>query len=225
MSNYCLGVVAHVERQEGIAYLSRLAKPDVIIPDDGSAGVTANHLAVITNLYQTARHTGQEWIVVLEDDALLCDDFHGQLSDVLYCAPSPIVSLYNGTGYPAQYQRQFKEITDAHEACFILHRHLRHAVAYAIHRNAFELGLIEMMAAKSRMGWPPDDAISAWCRRYARDVAYTNPSIVDHRDEKTVIKQRRGLFGPAFARNRPRHAHWFSTRPSYAWDGNRIDKV
>jgi hypothetical protein len=225
VANFTIGVVAHVDRQPQIDYLSRVAHPDVIIPDDGSAGVSANHIAVLTSLYQIGRRTGQPWLVVLEDDAIICDRLHEQLNQLLDIAPSLLVSLYNGTGYPMQYQRQFAKMAGDRELNFILHRHMRHAVGYAVHSSLLtQYRFIDHLAEQARKGWPPDDAMSHWCRRYDQMVAYTNPSLVDHEDGPSVIRQRKGVAGPIVgARRYPRRAHWFGDRDF--WSNRKVDII
>jgi hypothetical protein len=224
VANYTLAVVAHVDRQDQIRYLSEKAQPDLVEVDDGTLGVMGNHMATLVAAYGNAHRSGQEWVVILEDDARIGEDFHRQLQCVLDAAPSPMISLYNGTGYPMQYQRRFAELAGRNDVHFILHRAMRHAVAYALHAQCFELGLIESMTKMTRQKWPPDDAMGAWCRTQGMQVAYTNPSIVEHEDGPSVIGQRWGVAGPIVgARRLPRHAHHFGGREH--WDSQKVDNV
>ena len=45
-----------------------------------------------------------EWLVVIEDDALPCNDFRAQLADALDHCPTDIAGLYLGRSRPPQWQ-------------------------------------------------------------------------------------------------------------------------
>lgn len=222
MANYTLGIVSHVDRQEQTAALSAAVHADRVLVDDGSVGVTQNHLAVLIALVQSAQRTGCEWIVVLEDDAQPVTGFHQQLSAALDVAPSRIVSLYNGTGHPANRQAAFAQAAAREDVYWILHKRLRHAVGYAVHTSVMALGLHRHIAAFARQPhpWPPDDAITDFARRNAILVSYTNPSLVDHEDGISMIKTRNSRGMPMLARRQPRKAHWVGTRMS--WRGQPL---
>lgn len=221
MANYTLGIVAYVERQEQIAKLRDELYPDLIEVDDGTFGVMGNHCLTLEKLYQSGRRSGQEWLVVLEDDAQPIDGFHRQLSAALDVAPSPVVSLYNGSGYPGQRQGAFYEATLREDVCWIQHRSMRHAVGYAIHMGAIEMGLLDAMIEYQRRRWPPDDAMSVWCKRQGELVSYTNPSLVQHEDGPPTLKTRtnRGI-ATMNIRRRPRKAHWVGTR--FVWTDSSV---
>ena len=217
MANYSIGVVGYVDRQDQLDMLHDTIMPDLVEVDDGTLGVMGNHLLTASKLYDYAEKVGSEWIVVLEDDAQPVLGFHSQLNALLDVAPSPVVSLYNGSGYPAQHQRKFAEAAACHDICWIMHPYLRHAVAYALHKEAFGSGLLDELIELDMKRWAPDDAISAWAKRWGTLVAYTNPSVVNHQDGPPVIVARRHFGMTTFGRNRPRRAHWVGTRPAYAW--------
>lgn len=212
MANYTLGIVAHVDRQTQIDKLHAEVNPDLVEVDDGTFGVMGNHTLTIHKLYDNGRRCGAEWLVVLEDDAEPVTGFHQQLSNALDVAPSPIVSLYNGTGHPAQRQRKFAELASRADIHWILHQNMRHAVAYALHVEVIELGLIDHMIEYGRQRWAPDDAISKFARRWDKQVAYTNPSLVEHEDGPTMIKTHTSKGIPMLCHRRPRKAHWVGTR-------------
>lgn len=217
MSNYVLGVVSHVDRHRQREHLRDILSPEYIGEDDGSLGVMGNHLKVISSLAVLSVSSGAEWVVVLEDDAEPQPGFHRQLNAALDVAPSPVASLYLGTGYPQQKQRKFADAVAHQDVCWIMHEHMRCAVAYALRRECFELGIIERMVELHGKRWAPDDAIGKWAKEHCIPVAYSNPSIVDHEDGPPVVKFRRhrGHVTPA-GRKRPRKAHWVGTR--LTWD-------
>lgn len=213
MADYVLGVASFIDRELQRERLRRGLTPDLIQVDDGSLGCMGNHLGTLQTLSQMARAAGADWVVVLEDDAIpiSCFVFHTQLNMALDVAPSPVVSLYSGTGYPAQAQRRFVAAHSS-DASWVLHRDLRHAVGYALHSDVFELGLLDVMTRRARQNWAPDDAISDWCHQYAKDVAYTNPSLVDHEDGPQVVSGRTHLGRRTGIRRRRRKAHHVGTR-------------
>lgn len=224
MANYTLGVVAYVDRQKQIEYLRNEVYPDLIEVDDGTYGVMGNHCLTLEKLYENGRRSGREWIVVLEDDAQPVPSFHRQLSAALDAAPSRIVSLYNGCGHPAHRQQQFADLAKRADVHWITHQYFRHAVAYAIHVDVIELGLIDHMIAMSRNRWAPDDAISKFARSVLREpVAYSNPSLVDHEDGPTMVKGRTSKGIPMLSRRRPRKAHWVGTR--LLWSVDNVGQV
>lgn len=221
MANYTLGVVAHVERQEQIEYLRERVYPDLIEVDDGTYGVMGNHCLTIEKLYENGRRSGQEWLVVLEDDAQPVEGFHRQVSAALDVSPSSIVSFYSGTGHPAQRQAQFAELHSHPELHWILWKNLRHAVAYALHVEVIEWGLVDHMLKMERNRWSPDDAISEFAKHHGMPVAYTNPSLVDHEDGQPMVKGRTSKGMPYIGRRRPRKAHWVGTRMVWRLDNAR----
>lgn len=223
MANYTLGVVGHVERSEQIARLTDQLSPDIIEVDDGSLGVAGNHALVLGLSYRNARRCGQEWVVVLEDDVLPVVGFHHQASAALDVAPSLIVSLYSGTGHPANFQAGFAELSKREDVCWILHRNMRHAIAYALHTSMFEYGVIETMTEAARTKWAPDDALSRFARKTRIEVCSSNPSLVDHEDGPTVIKGRTSMGMAMNARRRPRKAHWCGTRMRWSDTSIHID--
>lgn len=225
MANYTLSIVAHVDRTEQANLLSCCVKADSVEWDDGKLGVTGNHAVALAMAYHNAHRGGQEWVVILEDDALPVVGFNEQLSAALDVAPSPIVSFYSGTGHPANYQARFAELSTRHDVCWILHQNMRHAVAYALHAEMFELGLRVAMTDAVIQRWAPDDALSKFARHHGISVASTNPSLVDHEDGHTVIKTRTSMGIPMITRRRPRKAHWCGTRMTWSDSAAYVDNA
>ena len=211
--DYLVGVVAHQDRADDLAEL-RALQPAVIEVDDGTLGCGGNHLATLRALQK--RVDPYTWAVVLEDDAVPVKGFGEQIYAALNVAPTRIVSLYCGSGYPAQYQRLFTEAIQTHEdACWLLHPQLRHAVGYAIHPSIIRPVTVGMETAIAKR-YAPDDAISHWAMRNRETVGYTNPSLVDHKDGPTVIDYRMHLGRPTVpGRKRPRKAHRVGTRGTW----------
>lgn len=194
-----IGIVGHTARQTEAQALAQLIGADILSIDDGTLGCNRNHLKVWTHL---AEHNTGEWATVLEDDAIPCNNFRDQLDQALAVAPTPIVSLYLGRQRPYGYQDRIAAAINT-DACWLLAPRLLHAVAVAIHTN-----LLADMLTSLPTNIPIDRAISAWA---PHTVAYTNPSLVDHRDGTPVAH-------PAGSRQPGRTAWHTGTRDGWTAD-------
>ncbi|AHY84157.1 glycosyltransferase [Mycobacterium phage Tesla] len=216
MVEYAIGVVSHIDRTAMAADLSRRARPRFVSPDNGTLGAYGNHELVQRWL---ANEAG--WSVVLEDDALPLHDFHHDLEQALEMASHhesvKVVSLYLGTGYPANWQRQATAAA-ATDASLILCNRLLHAVGYCV-APEIKSELSYWLGARSH-GRPIDleCAMTTWLQAHDYLVAYTNPSLVDHRDTTPVLKHRPGTFSAS--RKLPRRAH--NTNQRLTWDDNAV---
>lgn len=216
--DHSIGIVAHVDRVDMVSDLVDATSPKVVNVDNGTLGCPGNHG------YVQARLAGEDgWSVVLEDDAVLLNEFHDDLNTVLDIASTKldpsvkVVGLYLGTGYPAQWQKRMVEAVESGTS-FIVCKRLLHAVGYCIAPD-IKCELAHWMTTKKRgPGMAPDDAISVWANAHKVQVAYTNPQLVDHRDQPTVIVARSNNFAPG--RNRPRRAH--NTRMRENWDDSVV---
>lgn len=213
MSAYAIGIVAHVDRHNDAEALAAATGAQIVSEDDGTLGAGGNHVKVLKELYET---TGADWLVVLEDDSIPVEGFREQLQMVLAVAPVNVVSLYCGTGYPFQYQALFETaIANNPEACWLIHAQLRHGVAYCVRRNIAR-GLLIRMEDLVQKRYAPDDAITWWAMRSKEPVGYTNPSIVDHKDDSTVIDTRMHVGHPTTpGRKLPRKA--YGVGPRLVW--------
>ena len=205
---HTIGIVAHVDRVEMAHKLADWVRPKLVNVDDGTLGCAGNHAHVLSKL---AEEPG--WSVVLEDDAVPLNDFEHDLRQVLELAPEPIVSLYLGTGYPAEVQKRIFKAMEANTSWITSNRFI-HAVGYAI-APEIKVPLARWMTKSRRgPGMAPDTAINIWANKHGYRVAYTNPQLVDHRDTRSVILTRVG-------RNRPRHAH--NPTPRALWDRSSVE--
>lgn len=214
-----VGIVGHPARIDQIDRLAEQVVPDLVLVDDDGLGCGLNHILTLENTYERALDTGRDWVCVLEDDAIPVPGFRTHLDICLEYSPSLIVSLYLGTGYPQQYQRLFSEAVEQ-DACWIKHRWMRHAVAYCVHVDVVESLLDQMKTLVSRR-WAPDDAIGEFCQRENIMVGYTNPSLVDHQDGKSVVANRTHRGHATFGRNKVRKAHKFGV-PEY-WNDKSVE--
>jgi len=191
--------------------LAANVQADYLSIDDGTLGCEGNHMAVLGHL----SGLDTDWLIVLEDDALPCDGFREQADAALTVAPAPIVSFYLGTNRPEYYQplgaphavplqpRIRAALT--HDTPWIVARSLFHAVAVAMPTT-----LARDMVDDLDLSRPIDKAISLWAETHRHTVAYTNPSLVDHRDTPTLVRHHDGA-----PRTQPRRAHAFGTRKTW----------
>lgn len=185
-----IGVVGDARRGDMAQDLFDEVSADILTLDTGTLGCTGNHALMWRQLAESPA----DWNVVLEDDAIPVEGFRDQLDAALAVAPSPIVSLYLGTGY----------IDDSSTAA-ILNRadqlgahwlvtpgRVLHAVALAI-RGDLVGSLVEsaLPAAGRPATKPIDRAIANWARARGHRVAYSVPSLVDHADEKSLVTRYR----------------------------------
>lgn len=210
--NVSIGIVRHPARNP--EQLIARTRPNVVSVDEYGWGTGRNHLETLLSTWEHAYQHQHEWVVILEDDAVVRNPFRTELAACLSHAPEQVVSLYLGTGYPAQYQRHFMDAI-ASDPSWILHRYLRHAVAYAIKRELTPVAIAHARPLIDK-GWAMDDALSEFCRKNSQLVAYSNPSLVDHEDGRSVVSSRKHLGRPTFGRKRPRRAHNFT--PPLTWD-------
>jgi len=173
-----LGIVAHSARSGEAKALAKTVHADFISLDDGWLGCDDNHEAVQLHL----ANMPTEWSVVLEDDALPVEGFRTQLKAALQAAPTPIVSLYLGQKRPPHWQGRIKKaLAKAEHACWIQSTHLLHAVGYAIRTPLVP----SLLAHQSTL--PVDQHITQWARTHNHPIAYTHPSLVDHKDLPTLV--------------------------------------
>lgn len=214
---FSIGVVAHIARQQMAEQLANQVQADCISVDDGTLGCEQNHLHVQQHLH--AHHPDTDWHLILEDDAIPCNNFREQLHQALTVAPTPIVSLYLGTNRPHYYQpigtrsatplqpliADATQRADHTNTPWITSRSLFHAVAYTIRTD-----LVDDLLNNIEPSRPIDKAISRWAETRHHPVAYTWPSLTNHRDEPTLFHHPDGA-----PRTEPRKAWRHGTRATW----------
>jgi hypothetical protein len=207
---FSIGIVAHERRTEQANELAATVNADKVFWDDGRLKCEGNH----KQAWQWMADNNQNpWSVVLEDDAIPCDDFRNQLAQALEAAPTPVVSLYLGRSRPQHWQAlidiAYKQ-AKGEDASWITGQHLLHAVGVAIRTD-----LIPHMLR--HVNQPPiDTTIGTWARTNGHDIAYTLPSLVNHDDGPTLIHHPDGD-----KRNPGRVAWWHGTRSP--WTNRSVD--
>lgn len=182
-----IGIVAHTSRQQQAEALRDAVDADVFSLDDGSLGCEGNHAAVLADLCEVIEPE-DDWIVVLEDDVELCPNFLRNLNTALALAPTPLVALYLGTGNPSgPVQRAVPVAFDkatATQSSWLVSPVAIPCVAYAVHAELAESLLVDALDMDG-VEWPL--RVSKWASMEAVTCSYAHPSLVNHRDQGSVI--------------------------------------
>lgn len=185
--SHAIGIVAHVARAAEAHALFDTVGAAFLSLDNGVLGCNGNHRKVWRHMSQRfGKHV--DYLVVLEDDAVVTDDFGSQLEQVLAASPAQIVSFYLGRLRPPHLQYMIEpavQRADKADANFIVSRQLLHAVGLAI-RADLVAGMLESLDQEL----PIDEAIGKWANKHRYRIAYTWPSIVEHADGETLLKHR-----------------------------------
>lgn len=212
-----IGIVAHQARIRQADRLLRAVEADTISVDRGYVGPQLNHVRTWKRLATiTEPH---EWAIVLEDDALPCNNFRKQADNALGVLESEaeIASLYIGRQRPIHWQDRIAQAVakaGIEDASWIVGDAVLHGVAIAMRGNRIH-DMLEFVTSRSEMR-PIDEAITDYSRRNYIDCWYTWPSIIEHADMPTLIKHPDGE-----PREPGRVAWQFGTRPM--WTGRRVN--
>jgi hypothetical protein len=188
-----VAIVAHTSRAAWANELKTLTGAAHVSMDDGTLGCYRNHLTAWTWHQQ---HSYHGWATVIEDDAIPVPHFPDQLTLALDNAPPAIsiVSLYLGRARPPQYQipvaAAISDTVDRDHA-WIITTKLLHAVGVAI-RTELLPSLIAHLSRAQPTGLDIDEAITQWAG-LRHMIAYTAPSLLDHRDGATIAAHRDGI--------------------------------
>lgn len=185
-------IVGHYARRHQAWKLFEEVNATRMFMDDGHLGAGENHLNA---WHWLSKNNLRNWSVVLEDDALPVPNFREQLQMALAQASKDavVVSLYLGRSRPPQWQDSIARVI-AHPAdpCWFFARDLLHHVGVAIRTH--ELPVMVHGVHQVLRHYPIDEAIGRWAGTQTMNevpIAYTNPSLVDHRwDQPSVITER-----------------------------------
>lgn len=184
---------------------------DTVAWDDGKRGDTltrcaAGHLSVLNRLVGTAA----QWVLVLEDDAVPVDELLFHVKQALEHTPTRIVGLYLGTSGLTETQRQIKKAVAAAKdtnRAWILADCLIGSIGYVVESWLLP-DIIDFIRDRHEEELPL--RISRWAQARHFNIAYTQPSLVDHDDGESIGKPFRA---PGF----PKRKAWsYGTR--HNWD-------
>lgn len=140
-----------------------------------------------------------DWGLVIQDDAILSDEFYENLKLALAKVPrKTIVSLYTGKTrpYPTRVKTAVAK-ANLENASWLEFDRLMWGVGIAININLIQ-GLLDSVKDSNL---PYDQRIGSYFFKTKKPVYYLLPSIVDHRDEKSLANNDT---------NAPRVAHIFT---------------
>lgn len=180
---YSIALVAHPSRSTLANSLGLQVNADALCWDVDGVGGEENHLAA----WKYLSDGPDEWGVVLEDDIYVCRDFKAQLALVLNNAPSPVVSLYLGRGYPEDWQPRISAKI-ASDVCWLTAESLLSPQGYAIATTLIPDMLNTVTPLTDEM--PIEEAISWWCQERGHLVSHCRPSIINHRDENPLREKK-----------------------------------
>lgn len=173
------GVVNHPARKLWgralAADLMRVGRTTIAY-DERLEGAEANHARALSLAGPRA-----DWHMVIEDDAVLSSRFGELLPRALKKYPGHIVSAYTGRRFPRHRQDDF--IRAAASGNDFITDYVAHGVA-----NAYPVGMVEdLIDWIDPDGIPVDEQVSAFAQHHGVPVVYLMPSLVDHRDEGSVL--------------------------------------
>lgn len=217
-----VGIVAHVNREHLVDNLIRETQADVIRFDDtfppSVTGCAENHVRVLTELNRHA--TGNEFVVVLEDDAVPVENFRDQVKSALALSESPLVGLYLGTNSPGGriYNAMLPavEAANAADANWIVADWFIGTVAYAVRAD----WLPALIDSLSNDGGPVDVRICTWSQRAGIETWYSQPSLANHDNGQSLINSV-----PGFEKMVIRRAWNFGTRDEWSSSAVKMDHI
>lgn len=130
-----------------------------------------------------------DWHVLLQDDAVPCEDFMAGMERALtFVPPDAVVSPYLGTGrnVPIRWEAMARA-ADTSGATWVRSQKLMWGVCIVL-----PVALIPSMIAYAdqRAGVPDDMRVAGWAERTGHDVWYTWPSLVDHLPVPSLTKHK-----------------------------------
>jgi hypothetical protein len=209
-------IMAHPDRHEQVAeLLETLDSDDVMVAWDGEGPPSGNS----DRVWRTARRGWEmfdesaDWHVLLQDDAIVCQDFLAGLSVALEHVPQDaVVSPYLGMGgMTGNKWLVLAAKADNVNASWVRGNKLLWGVCIAVPTR-----LIPQMIADCdrKTGVPDDMRVSGWFERRGADCWYTWPSLVDHRNVPSLTKHR--------AKDRRARRHHLGSAVELSWDGQIV---
>lgn len=178
-------VVAVPERIEQASALAERVG-GVVVLDDEHAGAFPNHARAL------ASAAGATHVVVLEDDAIVCDDFTAHVERLIVERPDHLLGLYVGRVAPRKPQPVIAELVALTPAWLDhpdLTENLWWAVGYVMPGTDIPAVLEQLGAADQHPWVETDKRIGRWHTDRGR-LSYPFPSPVDHNDSLPSTSSR-----------------------------------
>lgn len=183
MITLSVDIVAHQKRLAMAEHLASSSNADRLWVDDGTLGEWKNHLRA----WRAAEGSGATHAVILQDDAVPVEGFRDAVLQAVELKPGELISLYVGTHRPRREEvLRSVGVADREKASWLVADTLMWGVGIVIPTHLIGEALEEVRTSRL----PYDQRIGKWAEDTGRDVYYTWPSLVDHKDEETVVKGR-----------------------------------
>lgn len=208
-------IMAHPDRADRVRELMAALDRPVAIHWDGEGPPSGNG----DRVWRTARGAWEladpdaDWHVLIQDDAVPCEDFLAGLERALaFVPPDAVVSPYLGTGrnVPIRWEAMAGAASTA-DARWVRSQKLMWGVSIVL-----PVKLIPDMIqyANTRAGVPDDMRVAGWAERRGHEVWYTWPSLVDHLPVPSLTKHK--------ARERVARRHHQGSALSIEWNAQAV---
>lgn len=198
-------VVGHHSRREAAEKLAAsLGCP--LAMDEGDAGSLPNHDAA----WRLGHALGGDFVVVLEDDAVLVDGFAQHAAEALASMPRPgAVSFYTGTArpFPARVEQAVQR-AERLGLAWLESPAAFWGPALALPREQVR----PMLRYVQRLDLPYDQRFTRYLYASRATCFYTMPSLVDHADGPSLLSRD----------DEPRRAHRFGVPETWRTGAIRI---
>lgn len=167
--------MAHPERQEWAKELSQKLQAPIVYDR-------------ISNVWDTCRRAwlsqvsvGSEFTLVLQDDAIVCDNFIEKAEAILSSQSEDFVfSFYAGQLLGSRIDQAIKHGQD-----FVTSGMIYNEIALCMRTEHIE----SMVAYCDERKAVTDQEICNWCRVNRKKIYYPIPSLVDHRDSESIYRR------------------------------------
>lgn len=178
-----VSIMAHPSRAQYVEGLKNILG-DVPVAVDTGDGIWRNRVAASQMYEPTA-----EYHLVLQDDAILCNDFMKKAVDVIDKRRGDAISFYFG-------KRGVRIVGDREEEIKknggLVWNWLGWGVAICLPVKIIP-GLIRFCDAMTRYARHDDTRMSHYLRKISMNIFYPVPSLVDHRtDAKSIMENSEG---------------------------------
>lgn len=186
-----VSIMAHPDRKDNVELLQHRLGGDVPVAWASNAKPSSNP----TYRWATGRRAWElrdktaDWHIVLQDDAIVCEDFRAAAPRALaQRAGYGMVSFYTGTGRPRQREVQTKlAAASARGQSWWSTNELYWGVAVALPVNTLPK-MLHWCSNSARRMYNYDTRISEYYRKGKNwRCWYTVPSLVDHLDEDSLV--------------------------------------
>lgn len=208
-------IMAHPVREDEVGrLLAALDRPVPVHYDpEGPPSGSGDRVWRVARAAWELADPDADWHVLIQDDAVPCEDFLAGLERALaFVPPDAVVSPYLGTGrnVPIRWEAMAGAAATA-GACWVRSQKLMWGVSIALPTK-----LIPAMIsyADTRAGVPDDMRVAGWAERHDHDVWYTWPSLIDHLPVPSLTKHK--------ARERVARRHHQGSALSIEWNAQAV---